>query len=256
MRRIIIIGTAVAVLVGAATAYAALNTYTANIKVTGGVGSPSSPAPVAYSETLGAANATVGSRAAPLTDIKTSVYGLIGNPGAFPTCNGNKISDQKTDSFCPPKALVATGPVNSLLGGTNLTIAGSACNPFLHVWNGGGGKLWFFFTTSARYSCGSLRTGATPAYSGQITQKGKNLVTDVPLPPFVSTAVAHHTGLYGSLIKEVLTYSKLTTRVHGKTVGFTESVGCKAGKRPFTVSFTAVSSGVKETKTVSGSGPC
>ena len=41
----------------------------------------------------------------------------------------------------------------------------------------------------------------------------------VPLPPDISTN-AGNTGLYGSLIDEVLTYANLKTKVHGKTVGY------------------------------------
>jgi hypothetical protein len=259
MRRIIIISTGIAVLVAATAAYAALNTYKANITVSpAAAGSPTSPVPVAVTETYRPMSATTGDRADPLTDIKTSIYGLVSNPSAFPTCNGNKMSVMKSDSFCPPKALVATGPVNVLLGGADLTKSGAPCNPFLHVWNGGGGTLWFFFTTSARYSCGSLHTGDTQAYEGHVKRQGTFLVNDVPLPTYLSIAVAHHQGLYSSLLKEVLTYRKLTTVVHGKTVGFTSSVGCRAGKRPFTISFTAISGAgsPSETKTVSGSSPC
>ena len=54
------------------------------------------------------------------------------------------------------------------------------------------------------------------------------MVTDVPLPPEVSTSVAGHKGLYGSLIREVLTFRKLTTKVNGKTVGFNSSVAARA----------------------------
>jgi hypothetical protein len=258
MRRIIIIGTAVAVLVSAGAAYAALNNYTAGFTFSPSKGgSAKSPVPVAFAETLTAANAIATSRAAPLVDIKWSVYGLVSNPKPFPTCTDvTRMSVQKTDSFCPPKALVASGPVNSLLGGPKLSVPGGPCNPFLHVWNAGGGKVWFFFTTSARYSCGSLHTGDTQAYAGYLSRHGKYLVLDNPLPSFISTAVAHHKGLYGSLIKEVLTYRKLTAKVKGKTVGFTSSVGCKGGKRPFSVSFTAVSGATKETKVVPGSAKC
>jgi hypothetical protein len=257
MRRIIIIGTAVAVLVGAGAAYAALNNYTATFSFSSSkAGSSKSPVSVGFTENFGASNAATGSRAAPLIDIKTTVYGLVSNAKSFPTCDGNQISTRKSDSFCPPKALVATGPVNALLGGTNLTAGGTPCNPFLHVWNGGGGKLWFFFTTDATHACGSLHTGDTQAYPGKISQVGKNQVTDVPLPSYVSTAVAHQTGLYGSLIKEVLTYRNLTTKVKGKTVGFTASVGCKNGKRPYSYSFTSVSGSTRETKTVTGTAKC
>jgi hypothetical protein len=258
MRRIIIIGTAMSVLVFAGAAYAALNTYTAGITVSPTKpGSAKSPVPVAYVENFGAANATsTGKVAAPLTDIKTTVYGLVSNPKPFPTCNGPEMSIKKGDSFCPPKALVGSGPVNSVLGGPTLAKPGTACNPFLHIWNGGGGKLWFFFTTGGKYLCGGLTTGSTAAYPGFIKQQGKNLVTDVPLPPDISTKVANHANLYGSLIHEVLTFRKLTAKVHGKTVGFTSSVACKSGKRPFKVSFTAVSGATKETRTVSGAGKC
>jgi hypothetical protein len=257
MRRIIIMGTALAALACASAAFAAsLNTYSAGFSFSHGAGSGSSPVPTAFTETFHAGNAIAADRAAPLIDIKTTVYGLVSNAKRFPTCDGNQISAQKSDSFCPPKALVATGPVNALLGGTTLSAMGTACNTFLHVWNGGGGKVWYFFTTDATHSCGGLHTGDTQAYPGYISQVGKNQVLDTPLPSFVSTAVAHHTGLYGSLILEKLTFKKLTTKVHGKTVGFISSVGCKSGKRPWSVAFTATNGTQTETKTVSGKSPC
>src|SRR5947209_4237438 len=74
-----------------------------------------------------------------------------------------------------------------------------------------------------------------------------NLVTDVPLPPDVSTKAGGLTGVYGSLIKEALTFKKLSTKVKGKTVGFNESFACKKGKRPYVVQYTSVRNGVKET---------
>ncbi len=257
MRRIIIIGTAIAVLVGAASAYAALNTYTANVTVSGGAGSAKSPVPVALTEHYRAANLSSSLVAAPLIDIKTTIYGVESNAGKFPTCNGNTISNRGTDSFCPRGALIATGPVHAELGSPSLAKGGTvACNPFLHVWNGGAGRQWFFFTTGGQYQCAGLRTGQTQAYPATVSQHGKNMVIDVPLPSYVSTAVAHHPGLYGSLITEVLSYRKLTTRVHGKTVGIVSSFACMRGKRPWSVQFTAVDNSTKEAKTVSGTAPC
>jgi len=164
---------------------------------------------------------------------------------------------QKTDKFCPKKALVATGPVSAKLGSPALTEAGTApCNPFLQVWNGGKGKLWFFFTTNATHQCAGLRTGQTAAYPATVKQVGKNLVTNVPLPPDVSTSVANHANFYGSLLVEKLTFSKTTIKKGGKTYGFQSSFACKHGKRPYSVSFTAVSGSQKETKTVSDSATC
>ena len=258
-RTIIIAGTALAVLAAASAAFAAggLNTYRASIRFSSTkAGSARAPVPVGFTENYTAANATSGNRAAPLVDIKTSIYGLVSNGKDFPACNGNKISALKTDSFCPPKALVATGPVNALLGNPTLSTAGSPCNPFLHVWNGGQGRLWFFFTTSPTHYCLGLPTGSTAAYPGFISQHGKFMVTDVPLPPDVSTMVAHQPNFYGSLIKQVLTFRNVTTKVHGKTVGVTASVGCQGSKRPYKVSFTAVLGSQRQTVSVSGSAPC
>jgi hypothetical protein len=248
LRRIIILGTTFAVLIAASVAVAAtLNTYTAVLKFSPTkAGSKSKPVPVGYSETFTAKNDTAGQRAAPLVDIKTTIYGIVSNAKKFPTCDGNKISAMKTDSFCPKKALVATGPVNAVLGNPTLKGAGTPCNPFLHVWNGGKGKLWYFFTTGGQYQCATVHTGDTNAYPGFVKQVGPNQVTDVPLPPFVSTKVAGVPNFYGSLIKEVLTFKK----------GFNSAVGCKGGKRPYSVAFTAVSTAGKETKVVKGSAKC
>ena len=261
MRRIIILGTAVAVLAGASVAIAAtgLNSYTAGFafKPTK-AGSKHKPVPVSFTETYNAASATAGNHAAPLINIKTWIYGVVSNGGKFPTCNGTEISVKKTDSFCPKKALVAQGHVNSLLGTPNLGPTGPtfSCNPGLDVWNGGKGKLWFFFTATGT-QCGSLHTGDTDAYEGFIQQQGKYEVTNVPLPSFISTAVANHPNLFSSLVKQVLTFKNSTIKKGGKTYGMTASVGCLKGKRPFKVAFTATNgSTIKETKVVTGSSKC
>jgi hypothetical protein len=264
LRRIIILGTAVtAVLVAASVAVAVAatgtNSYTAGFGFKPSkAGSKHKPVPVGFTETLTASNNTPGDRAAPLTDIKTSIYGLVSNAKHFPTCDGTQISLQKTDSFCPKGALVATGPVNSKLGDNTLVGEGSSCNPFLHVWNGGHGTLWFFFTTTPGppYYCLGLATGATAAYPGHISQHGKYMVTDVPLPPDVSTSVAGYAGFYGSLIKEVLTFKNLKTKFHHKTIGINQSIGCLKGKRPTIVQFTATTPSGPQTETVKGSSKC
>jgi hypothetical protein len=259
LRRIIIIGTALAVLVGATVAYAAVNTYTAKLTFSGKAGSKKSPAPLTVTENLTAANvAGAASRAAPLIDIKTTIYGAVANPKPFPTCTNTKILlGPKFNLNCPSKSEVATGNVSSLLGGLPLSGAGASCKPGLVVYNAGGGKLWYFFTASTGTQCAGLKTGQTAPYPGTIKQSGKNLVLDVPLPKDVSTSVANHPGLYGSLINEVVHFKKLTTKVKGKTVGFFSSVACQGKKRPYSVSFTATPDGTtKETKVVKGSAGC
>ncbi len=257
LRRKVMIATAIAMLVGASAAYAAsLNSYTATYSFSPSrAGSIKHPSPIGYSTTL-TASPVSNKRAAPLVDLRDNIYGLRANPRYFPTCSRQTIvRPPKFDGNCPRGSKVATGKVFSLLGGTDLSKAGSACNPEVQVYNAGGGSLWFFFTTHPG-DCGSLVTGATAPYEGSVRQLGNSLVTDVPLPPDVGTAVAGHNGLFGSLIRETIHWFKLTKKVKGKTVAFQQSVGCRGGRRPWTQVFTATDLKTRETKRVAGSAKC
>ncbi len=246
MRRIIIGLTAAALLVTASAAFAAANSYHASISFSPGkAGSPKKPVPTSMVQNLSASPVAPNKRAAPLTDIKTTIYGLKSTvTKKTPKCTDVQINATHDDTSCPNGALVATGRVHSLLGGPDLTSSVyTPCNPYLDVWNGGPGKLWFFFLTHSALDCGGLTTGSTAPYLGTVKQVGKNLVVDVQLPPDISTKVANHTGLYGSLIQETLNYRK----------PFQASFACKAGRRPYAVKYTA--HGVP-TRTVTGSAKC
>jgi hypothetical protein len=267
LRRLAILGTAVAFLVGAAAALAAgtfFNTYKGS-KVTLApkvAGSKAKPAAVGLTEVLKAGSTTSGDRAAPLKDIKTSIYGLITNGGKLPVCTDKMIESAGAaggfDKACPKGSLIAQGPVSSLLGPANdpTTSHSVPCNPFLHVYNGGPKTQVFFFTTNASHQCHGLVTGQTAPYDGHISHKGPYWVLDVPLPPDISTQVAGQPGLYGSLISETLIYG-ISTRVKGKVVHYGESVACKGKKRPYSIQFTAQDyNGGSETQTVKGADKC
>jgi hypothetical protein len=262
MRRIIIIGTAVAMLVGAAAAYAAFNNYSGS-KLSfspSGAGTKAKPQPIGMLENL-KASAPAGDRAAPLTDIKLTIYGAQTNGGDFPKCTDAMIEANQTkfDKACPKGSQIGSGPVHALLGpASSPSSSGSvSCNTFLHVYNGSPKTQVFFFTTANATDCAGLVTGQTAPYDGHISHQGKNLVIDVPLPPDVSTKVAGHVGLYGSLITEVLTFPKSTKKAHGRTEGYMESVACSGHKRPYSIQFTATKyGGGTETQTVSGAAKC
>jgi len=262
VRRTIIIGTAIAMLVGASAALASFNTYSASYTYSSSkAASSKSPVPVGFSLTYHAGG-TNGNRAAPLTDLKTTTYGLVSNGKYFPTCSLNKIATAKNDNVCPKGAEVATGFVHSLLGPAVLPkSAGTPCNPGLDVWNAGGNKVVFFFTAKSATQCGGLQTGATAPFYGNVSYQGKYMVLDVPQPQDISIKVANLSGVYSSLILEKLTWRKLTTKVKGKTVGYLTSIGCKAGKRPWKQSFSALNypgqpGGTTSTQTVVGSAKC
>jgi len=258
LRRIIIIGVALASLIGAGVAYAELNTYTASFTFSGSAGTAAKPSPTGFKEVLTAKSTTNGNRAAPLVNLKTKIYGLKMDQNDFPTCSQAKIAAAKNDTGCPKGALIATGSVVSRLGpGSTLVGVGSPCHPYLDVWNGGGNKIVYFFkVVPPTYTCLTLTTGASAPWVGTTSTQGKYSVQNVPLPPDISTEAGGLKGVYGSLITETVNWKKLTTKKHGKTVSFFSSIGCQGKKRPFSVTYTAVNGSAKETQTVTGSAKC
>ena len=114
MRRIVVVATALAVLIAAASAFAAtggVNTYTATLKF-----SPNkAKTALGYTQKY-VANGTNGNRTAPLTDIKTVIYGVKSDGKDFPTCSAKKIAAAGSDTGCPKGALVATGNITATLG--------------------------------------------------------------------------------------------------------------------------------------------
>jgi len=259
LRRTLLAITAATALIAAAVAYAATaNTYTAKVPVLPTkAGTAKKPMNVAVTQQYHASNSDSTKVAEVLKDIKVTLYGVKANPKPFPKCTDAMIIAAKDDQGCPKKALIATGQVHSFLTGkgSGLSKTGAtACDPQLDAWNGGGGKIVYFFRTTptpgSKYYCASVPTGATPPYDGTVKESGKNMVLDTPLPPYVSTNV---TGIfYGSLVDENLVGVKETAKVKGKTVGFFQSFGCKGKKRPFSVTFTATDGA----KTVKGTDKC
>lgn len=264
MRRILIAIAAVsAAALMATAAYAAttLNTYTAKVTTSGGTAksSPAKPVPFGFTEHLTAMNATSGMRPGVLKSLTVKMSGVKTNFRDFKTvCTAAQIAAASNDAACPKAALVATGSIHSVLGDKTLVAQPTnvTCDPLLHVWNGGGGKLVFFFVITAAHPCTGLQTGAAAPYVGTIRQQGNEIVQKTPLPPDVSTN-AGNIGLYGSLEMETLKWNKLTTTVNGKRVPFIESIGCK-GSRPYSATFTAIGpNGVPSvTNTVTGAAKC
>jgi hypothetical protein len=252
----------VAVLVGAAAAFAVTNNYqgTSLSFHPSAAGSKSKPAGLGMVEKL-QANAPSGERAAPLFNIKLKIYGVKLDQGKLPVCTDAKILANKSSptGACPKGSLIGSGLVNALLGsGSNSSSsAGTACNPHLNVFNGGPKTEVFYFWTKTASDCAGLTTGSTAPYDGHISYKGKNAVINVPLPPDISTKVAGQPNFYGSLIKETITFPK---KVNGK--GYMVGIGCKNGKRPWTITYKAQDypppngSGNTETSSVSGKANC
>jgi hypothetical protein len=262
LRRIVVVATALAVLAGAVSAFAAtggFNTYTTKFKFAPNkAGSGKVPSALGFTQHY-TADGTNGNRTAVLTDIKTKIYGVVTDGKDFPTCSLAKIAAAKSDSGCPKGALVASGAITALVGPPGDPSLSNPnvlpCNPRLHAWNGGQGKVVYFFVEQApNHVClrGAITTGFIGPFQGTAKTVGKTLVMDTPIPPAVSFPL----GNEGSLTSETLNWKKLTTTVHAKTVAYGASVACKNGKRAYSETFTAQMNGQSQTDTVSATQKC
>ncbi|HUA03063.1 MAG TPA: hypothetical protein VMB27_04105 [Solirubrobacteraceae bacterium] len=260
MRRIVVVATALAVLMAAASAFAAtggLNSYTATLKF-----SPNKATTGLGFTQKYVAGGTAGNRTAPLTNIKTVIYGMKSDGKDFPTCSAAKISGAGDDTVCPKGALVATGNITATLGPATDQSASAPnqlpCNPLLDVWNAGQGKVVYFFVDQApNHTCagGAIQTGGVAPFTGTVKTVGKNLVMNTPIPSYVSFPL---TGIEGSLTSETLNWKNLSAKKNGKTVQYGASTACKGGKRPYSVTFTAETGpgGTADTQTVTGTQKC
>jgi hypothetical protein len=259
LRRLVIIGTAVAVLVGAAAAYAAYNNYTGtSVKFSpNAAGTKKKPVGLGESVTL-KSTAPSGDRSAPLKDIKFTIYGVKLDAGKLPVCSDAKIESNKTNPLggCSAGSRIGNGSTTALLGpASDQSAPGTPCSPRINVFNGGPNTQVFYFYTTSATQCGGLTTGATAPFDAHISYKGGNAIIDIPQPPDISTKVAGQPGLYGSLISQTVVYPKT---VNGK--GYMVGIGCKGGKRPWSVTYTSqdypAEGSAVETSTISGNAPC
>ncbi len=188
-KSLVIVATAVVALIAAASAFAAINTYTAKVKVSPTkAGTKAKPVAIGYTEDI-TASGTDGNRTALLEDIKTTVSGAKLTLKGVPTCSLSSIAAAKNDTGCPKGALLATGYIHAVVGSaTDFKANAAPCNPGLDVWNSGGGKLTFFFVDTAAHNCDALglKTGSTGPYPATYKQQGGKVVVDTPIPSFVN----------------------------------------------------------------------
>ena len=136
----------------------------------------------------------------------------------------------------------------------DFTQAGSACDPELHVWNAGKGKLAFFFVDTAAHVClgGQLHTGQVPPWQATYHQSGNKLDVTIPIPNTVDYPLGLSGGVVGSLSFNYLDW--VSQSIGSKND--IESTGC-SGTRKYTFGFQASLPGqANESKSLSGSASC
>jgi hypothetical protein len=242
------------------------NTYTGSYTAHG-KGTAAKPVAISMVEKLGMGSTTAGNVGAPLVEIDSTVSGVKSYAQYFPKCtagqiNGSGASSGKWNGVCPKGSLVASGTVQAALVSASANLAGPGSPCKLHLWgyNGGVGKVTYFFTTNPA-QCDGLSTGAAAAWTGVIKQAGSKFINNVPEPPDVSYNAGNLNGsLFGSLQNETLNWNKVTVKHGGKVYPYLASIGCK-GSRAFSIKYTAttsanVSAASSSSATVAGKTGC
>jgi hypothetical protein len=264
------VGVAVGVIAPAVIAAGNFDTFTAKQTFSPNAsGSTKHPSPLGFKE-LWTAKGNPSRNPAPLTKIVAKVYGLQYNGGKFPKCTASQINNagvaHNWNAVCPHGSLIGGGPVKAVITPDNYGgSVGGGCYPYLKVYNAGATTQAFLFTfypqaPGNQYECQDAQTGTfCAAYTGRLSHSGKTAIMTIPLPGCASTN-AGGIGAYDALQVLNVTYKKLTKKVHGKTIGYAQSVACQSGQRPWSFTFSAQNFKGKSphtmTQTVSGKQAC
>jgi hypothetical protein len=228
-------------LIGAAVALAAgqTNTYTVTGKISPTkAGTKKTPVPVSlnFDYTVGEAN---NLRPSPVKQYNIKFDGLRVNGARFAKCTAASINAAGSDAKCPTAAVMGTGQVQNISGGTNdPTDKTLTCYLDLKVYNGGASK-------AALFLMGGQNDPRGPAYSCPIAVSqaiDANYIassTGTSLRFTVQGALLHPIpGFDNAVVRVASKIRKATVKYKGKTVGYYESIGgCVAHKRNITVTF-------------------
>lgn len=245
MRKVRIAAIALGVCLIAAAVALAQQTQTNTYNVTGKIspskaGTKKAPKPVSvgFDYTVGEAN---GLRPSPVKQYDIKFDGLRVNGGKFKKCTATQINTAGSNAPCSSKAAVGKGSVENISGPTNdPTNKSITCHLDLTVYNGGAGKAALYLKggpndpRGAAFSC-------PIAVSQAIDANYIASSTGTSLRFTVQGALLHPApGLDNAVVKVASTINKITTKSHGKTIGYYESAGgCKSHKRNITVTFTS-----------------
>jgi len=237
MRKVAFLTAMIAVLAMAAVAVAAqVNTYSVTAKVTGGsAGSKSKPSPVGvkFNYTVGEQS---GGRPSPVSRYTIGFYGVRSNGGAFPTCTAASINAAQSDSGCKSGSKVGSGFIRNAAGATNdPTATGIKCDLNLAVYNSGAGKGALFLSGNPTSSPNTCAIAISQAIATKyVKSDGGGTALQFSVPPGLLHPIP---GVDNAVVNVTSTIKKLSKTVKGKKVGYYESIACKGGKRPATVTF-------------------
>jgi hypothetical protein len=239
MRKLLLGSVIAVVLAGAAVALAAVSRHdkwTLSAAVSpSAAGTAAKPIPVAASFTM-SETADPGLRPSTASGIDWKWTGVYENGGAFPKCSQAAVIAQKSNSVCPRTSIVATLILVAKLGpegdsAPNDTLAASAtCTKSTDIYNAGAGKA-FWWVYGPGSACAGV--GYLPPIPMTWTKTSSGSEAVFPIPANISHPLPGIEGGFVSLTN--VKFKKLTKRVHGKTVGYLQSICKKGSKRTFSL---------------------
>jgi hypothetical protein len=252
MRKLLIAGLAVAVVLAMASVAVAVNVYSVHLASTTvrGKGKPTKPIPTGVKFGFKVEDSDPTKRATVVEKFAIGIEGLRTNPKLFPKCAFSDLDDQSGVPSRCDKALVGRGLVKNAAGSnTDRSLEGghsSPCNLALRLYNDGDGM--------------TLRldsNGAPPPPSFESDQIGCLLPIGTAInAKFVHRRIAGVTGgdlvfkvpeelkhpglpqIDNSIRRSDVTILLKAKRVNGKRRGFYEKIGCKGTKRTVRAKFT------------------
>lgn len=247
MRKLVLVFAGVLALAGAAVALAVTNTYrvTASTFPTS-AGTTKKPVNVKLSF-----NYKVGEidnqRPSPVKQYKIAFAGIRVNTAPFKACTAERIGAENSDAGCPSGSRVGSGNVQAYVG-PHQNADGSPnnekplfCYLKLTVYNAGNNHAALFLQGSQTATDPAKRCAAdiTAAIDAAFIRSSKGTTLQFTVPEALRHPIA---GFDSAVFNTTSVINKVTKKVHGKTVGFFQSVGgCKSSKRNVTVTFVSES---------------
>jgi hypothetical protein len=261
MRKLLIAGLAVAIVLAVASVAMAVNVYKVTLASTTvkGKGSPTKPIPTGFKFGFSVTDSDPSMRGTVIEKYAIGAEGLVTNPKRFPKCSFSDLDDQSGVPSRCSKALVGRGLVKNAAGSnTDRSLSSSSpCNLQLRLYNDGDGMTLRLDSNGAPPppSFESNEIGCLLPIGTAINAKFvKRRIAGKPASDLVFTVPPElkHPGLPqidNSIRRSDSTIFRLVKRFDGKRHGYYDKVGCKGTKRTVRAKFTTEATSTEPART-------
>ncbi len=236
MRKLaVLIAALVAVFAMATVAFAQSTSYDVTASTSPAkAGSPRQPVPVSIKFSIKAQGT---GRPSSSEQFRVAFAGIRFNNAAFKTCSVTRMNRDKSDRSCSRASRMGSGVVNNLAGASaDPNDTSVPCNLKVTIYNSGRNLVGLWLVGGPTISGANCPISINQALPARIVKSGGGQGLQFSIPSNLRHPIG---GLDNGISQISATISKKTTRVRGRTVGFTQAVGCRGGSRAVTLTLTA-----------------